>query len=262
MKRVVTAAFLVPIAVYSILFAPWWVFAGIVALVSLLCFREYAQITRAYAPLGYAAGLLVLFAPTPLIFVILLLSALAAMCLPLTEGDLEKSVRSAAALSLGIVYVFGTWKSAILIREIETPPLVHLTAGRHWLMFALMVNWIGDTGAYYVGRRFGRHKLAPSISPGKTREGAIASLVSGLIFGVLYLPLAIPAVTVPVAALFSLAGNAAGQLGDLAESAIKRSARVKDSGDLLPGHGGLLDRVDSTIFTLPVVYALLLTWTN
>lgn len=245
MKRVLTALFLVPFAVYTVLFAPWWFFHLVIAAVSLLCFHEYATITGSFAPLGYIAGLLLLFAPLPFAFLIVVLSVFAAMCVPVLTGNTR-----AAALAMGIVYIFGAWKTAMLIRE--------SAGGRHWLMFGLMVNWIGDTGAYYVGRRFGRHKLAPSISPGKSWEGALASMVTGMLFGILYLPLVLHGVSVATAALFALLGNAAGQIGDLAESAVKRSGGVKDSGTLLPGHGGVLDRVDSTLFTMPVVYGLLL----
>jgi phosphatidate cytidylyltransferase len=124
-------------------------------------------------------------------------------------------------------------------------------------MFGLLVNWVGDTGAFYVGRKFGRHKLAPSISPGKSWEGAAASVVTGVAFGMVYLPLTIKGTSLFAAGLLALAANVAGQVGDLAESAIKRGAGVKDSGTLLPGHGGVLDRVDSTLFALPVLYSLL-----
>jgi len=159
-------------------------------------------------------------------------------------------------LMLGVLYVFGSWKTAILLRAVHEPPLHHLSAGRHWLMFGLMVNWIGDTGAFYVGRKFGRHKLAPVVSPGKSWEGAAASAATGVVFGLIYLPLAIAGTSLLKAAGLALAANIAGQLGDLAESAIKRAAGVKDSGTLLPGHGGALDRLDSTLFALPVLYTL------
>ena len=149
---------------------------------------------------------------------------------------------------LGVAYIFGAWRTGLTLHQIS----------RHWLMFGLMINWVGDTGAYYIGRRFGRHKLAPLVSPGKSWEGAAASLASGVLFGVIYLPLAIRGTTWLSAALFAIAANVSGQIGDLAESAIKRSARVKDSGSLLPGHGGMLDRLDSTMFALPVLYALLM----
>jgi phosphatidate cytidylyltransferase len=157
---------------------------------------------------------------------------------------------------MGVAYVFGSWKTAILLHEIDFPALRRLSAGRHWLLFALMVNWIGDTGAYYIGRKFGKHKLAPRVSPGKSWEGAIASAVTSVIFGLIYLPLAIGGTSLWIAGGISLAANAAGQIGDLAESALKRGAGVKDSGTMLPGHGGILDRLDSSLFAMPVVYTL------
>jgi phosphatidate cytidylyltransferase len=119
-----------------------------------------------------------------------------------------------------------------------------------------MVNWIGDTGAYYFGRNFGRHKLAPIVSPGKSWEGAAASAAASVLFGIFVLPRFVNIDLLP-AGLISIAANVAGQVGDLAESAIKRGAGVKDSGTLLPGHGGMLDRVDSSLFSLPVLYAVL-----
>jgi len=256
MKRVLTALVLVPVGVYSALFAPWWIFAAVIALVSCLSFHEYATITQSFAPLGFVSGILVLLAPLPSIPLILVLTALAALCLPLAAPDLKKAAGNPGMLVIGVLYIFGSWRTGMLLHEIGRPPLHHLTAGRHWMMFALMVNWIGDTGAYYVGRRWGRHKLAPIVSPGKSWEGAIASAATAILFGAIYLPLAIPGVSVPLAALVGVVANAAGQLGDLAESGIKRGAGVKDSGSMLPGHGGMLDRLDSTLFTLPVVWGL------
>jgi phosphatidate cytidylyltransferase len=259
MKRVVTALFLVPVCVYSALFAPWWFFFGVVALVALLCMREYASITESFAPLGYLAGILILLAPLREVPLIVILSTLAAMCLPLSAEFLEKGITRAAALVLGIVYIFGSWKTAILLHDSAPQPAAFgASGGSHLLMFGLMVNWIGDTGAYYVGKNFGRHKLAPAVSPGKTWEGAAASAVTGVVFGLIYLPLAIKGTSTLMAGFLALAASVAGQVGDLAESAIKRGAGVKDSGGLLPGHGGMLDRVDSSMFALPVLYAL---WT-
>jgi phosphatidate cytidylyltransferase len=257
MKRVVTALFLVPVCVYSALFAPWWLFFGVVAIVALLCMREYAGITESFAPLGYLAGILVLLAPPPEGVLILILATLAAMCLPLSSAVSERGFTRAAALVLGIVYIFGAWKTAILLHDSAPQPAAFgVSAGHHLLMFGLMLNWIGDTGAYYVGKNFGRHKLAPSVSPGKSWEGAAASAVTGVVFGLIYLPLAIHGTSPLLAGMLALVANVAGQVGDLAESAIKRGVGVKDSGGLLPGHGGMLDRVDSSMFALPVLYAI------
>jgi phosphatidate cytidylyltransferase len=172
---------------------------------------------------------------------------LIALTLAMRAEDLGQALPRAALRLMGIVYIFGAWKCAIPIRE-RSP---------HWLMFALVVNWAGDAGAYYIGRAFGRHALAGRISPRKTWEGTAGSLaVSSLIAGG-YLLWAVPGLPIVQVLAITLAANAAGQLGDLAESAVKRGANVKDSGALLPGHGGMLDRVDSTLFSLPVIYAYL-----
>jgi phosphatidate cytidylyltransferase len=250
MKRVLTALWLVPLTVYIVLFAPAPAFLAVVMLVGLLCFKEYASITETFFPLGALAGLALLMGTWPQIGVGLILFSLAAMCVPLGAADPAAASGKPAALVLGVLYIFGAWKTAILVHAINP----------HWLMFGLVVNWIGDTGAYYVGRRWGRRKLAPAVSPGKTQEGALASIVTAVIFGVVYLPLAMKNVTLIEAAGLSVAANVAGQLGDLAESAIKRGAGVKDSGTLLPGHGGMLDRVDSSLFAIPVLYAIVNAW--
>jgi phosphatidate cytidylyltransferase len=247
MKRVFTALFLVPIAVYTALFAPWWLVVLVVGLVAVLAFREYAAITGSFAPLGYVAGILILVAPQHETILLIVLSALAAMCLMLGADAARRGLVSVSALVLGIIYIFGAWKTGLLLHDMNP----------HWLMFGLMVNWVGDTGAYYVGKNFGRHKMAPAVSPGKTWEGAGASVVTGVAFGLIYLPLTIKGTSLVTAGVLALAANVAGQVGDLAESAIKRGAGVKDSGSLLPGHGGLLDRVDSTMFALPVLYTAL-----
>jgi phosphatidate cytidylyltransferase len=248
MKRLLTAAVLVPLVLYVVLWSPYWAVLAVTALVALLCYHEYSGIALKYGadrlgPLGYAAGLVVLVLPgsTSLLVVAV---ALFAMVLALRANDLRAGIARAAFLLLGLVYVFGCWRFAPLLRA----------ENRYWLLYALAVNWVGDMGAYYVGRRLGRHKLAPVVSPGKSWEGAAASLAASLLFGFFFLRWALPKVPPEVALLLTAAANVAGQFGDLCESALKRGGGVKDSSTLLPGHGGMLDRVDSTLFTLPVVY--------
>lgn len=120
------------------------------------------------------------------------------------------------------------------------------------LLFALVITWVGDTAAYFVGRAIGKHKMAPILSPKKTWEGAIASMVGALLLG-WWLSTRINVPT-PLVLGLAAAGNIAGQIGDLLESAFKRSAGVKDSGSILPGHGGMLDRIDALILAIPVVW--------
>jgi phosphatidate cytidylyltransferase len=120
------------------------------------------------------------------------------------------------------------------------------------LLFALVITWAGDTAAYFAGRTFGRHLLAPHLSPNKTWEGSLAGLAASIVVGALFQRW----LHAPLAFLIGMAvaGNVAGQVGDLLESAYKRSAGVKDSGALLPGHGGVLDRIDALILAFPVVW--------
>ena len=174
----------------------------------------------------------------------LALIAMVAGVAALRADSLAKSLPRAALLVFGVVYIFGCWKAATPLRNLNP----------HWLMYALLLNWIGDTGAYYFGRLLGRHKMAPRISPKKTWEGAVASLIFSVLGGGAYLWQFIPSVPIPQIVCLTAVANIAGQLGDLAESAMKRGAGTKDSSGILPGHGGFLDRVDSTLFTLPVIY--------
>ncbi|HEX8985128.1 MAG TPA: phosphatidate cytidylyltransferase [Bryobacteraceae bacterium] len=251
MKRLATALILGPLSIYVVLWGPLYAFLAVLAAVALLCFHEYSGIVAAYGiakpgPAAYAAGLVFLLAPWDATALVPL-AALLALSINLFSVEHAKGFSRAAAFVFGLVYVFGCWRMAIPLRALNP----------HWLMFALAVSWIGDSAAYYIGRKLGRHKLAPRISPGKSWEGSIASLLASGGFAVLYLTYLIPQVTVAQALVLGVVANIAGQAGDLAESSLKRGAGVKDSGTMLPGHGGWLDRVDSALFSIPVVYALL-----
>jgi phosphatidate cytidylyltransferase len=251
MRRILTALALIPIVAYVVLGANFWIFLGVLVTVAFLCYREYDAIVAHYgfgAPgvLGYGAGFVLLIWEGDAWLLITILT-LAALSLAMRGEDLAKSLPRASLLITGIVYVFGSWRCAIGLRE----------QNHHWLMYALLLNWAGDIGAFYIGRTFGKHKLASRVSPKKSWEGAAASVATSVLIAGGYLIRFVPGVTVAVAIALTAVANAAGQLGDLTESAIKRGAGVKDSGVILPGHGGFLDRVDSTLFALPVIYAYL-----
>jgi phosphatidate cytidylyltransferase len=127
-------------------------------------------------------------------------------------------------------------------------------AGKWLLLFALVITWIGDTAAYFVGRAMGRHPFAPHLSPKKTWEGAVAGFLGSLLAAWAMARWGRVNIAIVYVLGMAAAGNVAGQMGDLLESAYKRSAGVKDSGSLLPGHGGILDRIDALILTFPVVW--------
>lgn len=128
--------------------------------------------------------------------------------------------------------------------------------GHMWILFLLWVIAAGDTGAYYVGTYLGRHKLSPAVSPNKSIEGAVGGLLSNLLLGIAFKLLFFNEISWSTCMIFSLLVGAVGQAGDLFESEFKRAAGIKDSGGLLPGHGGFLDRLDALLFALPLAYLL------
>lgn len=146
----------------------------------------------------------------------------------------------------GVVYI-GLFLSFAVQLHAETD-------GIHWVLLTLLVIAAGDTGAYYAGSYLGRHKLCPSVSPKKTIEGAMGGLLANLIVGIAYKVLFISSLSIWGCAFLVLVVGAVGQAGDLFESEFKRAANIKDSGTLLPGHGGFFDRIDALLFALPTAY--------
>lgn len=148
---------------------------------------------------------------------------------------------------LGIIYIPLFLSCLIMIRG-------RLDDGILWIFLLLSIIFAGDIGAYYIGSYFGRHKLCPAISPGKTIEGSIGGLVANLGTGALLKYFFFPLLPWGVSILFFLLIGIVGQVGDLFESELKRAANVKDSGVILPGHGGVLDRIDALLFAAPVAF--------
>jgi phosphatidate cytidylyltransferase len=250
MKRAITAILLIAVAMYLVFLAPQWLFLGAACCMGLLCYWEYSGLVAAHGisrslVFGILTGLLILIWPGEALTWLTLLGALA-LATALGHADLRGVLPQVSSAFFGVLYAFAPWRYATLLRS----------ESKHWLFFGLALNWAGDTAAYYVGRGFGKHQLAPVVSPKKSWEGAVGSVVGSIIFGTLYMGYFEPQVPLWHIAAIAIAGNIAGQFGDLAESAMKRGGGVKDSGHMLPGHGGILDRVDSTLFALPVVYVL------
>lgn len=250
MQRLVTAIALIPVALYLVFFAPYWLFVFAAAGMSFICYFEYSGLVAAYGIrrpglLGIFSGLVMLFRPQYTLLGVALLVAVA-LILFLKKEELREILPQVACALFGAFYTFAPWRFAIDLRQISI----------HLLFFALALNWVGDTAAYYSGRAFGRHRLAPVISPKKTWEGAGASVVASVILGFFYLGYFLKDLPYWEIILVAIVGNVAGQFGDLVESAIKRGAGVKDSGSLLPGHGGMLDRVDSSLFALLFVFGI------
>lgn len=282
--RIATAAILIPAVVALVLFTPTWAVAIATALITILALREYFSLGdaighRAYRLWTYFSSILLaasqtliaardnrisaayvgarssaprldsanydlylLQSPTTIFFIFFL--GLTAISLwnrrPLVETLPAAGISSSALLLIAFPLSF-----AIRLHGIGE-------LGPQFLLFALVLTWAADTVAYFVGRAFGKHLLAPKISPKKTWEGSIGGLLGSLLVAVGFHYW----IHFDLGFLLTIAviGNIAGQMGDLAESAWKRSAGVKDSGGLLPGHGGVLDRIDALILCIPVVW--------
>jgi phosphatidate cytidylyltransferase len=286
--RMLTAVILMPAVAAAVWWSPTWLIAGLAAIVSIVALREFFALGarmgfRAYrfwtslAAVGIFAqqwdtaqaaniatlGDLLHLPGTPQVSLemVLVLFVLGAAIIALGSrralGEVFSSVSvSAAGLIVivipfsAVVHLHGVGSAVALnaLSEASNPP----DLGRQLLLFTLVIVWVGDSAAYFAGHAFGRSKMTPHLSPNKTWEGAAANLLAALLVAFVFgywVKIAPPH-------LFAMAalGSIAGQVGDLFESAFKRSAGVKDSGTLIPGHGGILDRIDALILAAPAVW--------
>lgn len=249
--RVLFAVCAVPALLYLLFFAPKWAFFSLLGTACLVSgfelFRMIAPGSLLFTIFGIFASTALLyffaFSEKPAVFTLvatlLVLSALAIGVLQ-TDSN-EKTVAKVGWLVAGPLYLGTTLGSLALLFSREF--------GGSWVLLAAMTSWFGDTGAYFGGRVFGRHKLCPSVSPNKTVEGSIFGLISSLLGGLIAHFWLLPSLGLLESVVLACIAGAIGQLGDLSESLIKRSCGVKDSGKIIPGHGGLLDRIDSLLFS-------------
>ncbi|HYO90784.1 MAG TPA: phosphatidate cytidylyltransferase, partial [Pyrinomonadaceae bacterium] len=188
-----------------------------------------------------------------LVILILILFTMAALAAAMLRGaPFDKMIASVGATVLGVLYVVLLGGHLVALRAIADPFIQ--PHAPDLLSFFFLVIMGSDTGAYYAGRTFGRHKLAPSISPGKTWEGAVGGMLASLLMAVVAHYWFFPELSLKAALPLAAVMNVLGVVGDLTESALKRGAGAKDAAQILPGHGGLLDRLDSLLFNAPVIY--------
>ncbi|MGD9008257.1 MAG: phosphatidate cytidylyltransferase [Desulfobacteraceae bacterium] len=261
-KRWITALIVIPPILLIILKSSPLVFALALILVAFLGLWEYFRIVYAdleknMLPLiqaaGYGCGALVMLSIHYRSFNALMLTlalnlitvAIFSILRFRTHPDAPQAVTKQI---FGIIYIPVFLSFLILIRDGVNGPI--------WIVFILWVVAWGDTGALYTGTLWGRRKLCPAVSPKKTVEGALGGLAANLISGWLFKLIFFSAMPGMACVMVSLAAGAAGQAGDLFESEFKRAAGVKDSGKILPGHGGILDRIDALLFAAPVAYLL------
>ncbi|HEX8090190.1 MAG TPA: phosphatidate cytidylyltransferase [Blastocatellia bacterium] len=261
MKRILTAIVALPVLLYTVWSEIPYFFVALTAIAILLALGEFYNLAskvrcRPQIIPGYAAALLVVacFVYGEPIWVVAVISALAVVSLAAAlarPDEMNKSLASVSATVFGVIYVALLASFLVGVRMIQTPE--SRLASKLLTMFFAMVM-MTDTGAYYTGRSIGRHKLAPRVSPGKTVEGAVGGFITAIITGPLCRWIFFPEIGLLNAMALGATIGIFGQVGDLAESMLKRGSGVKDSGNLLPGHGGMLDRVDSILFCAPLLY--------
>lgn len=261
LQRILTALILIPLAVAVILLPPTWLFALIVAAVFLGAQWEWTRLcglrapaARAVMPLLTAVVMALLWwqRATPWLWLAVLVAGLAWWVASLLWLRVYTFAASPARehawlkLAASLAVLVPAW---VALAQIHGLP----TRGPWWTLLALCVVWIADIGAYFSGRAFGRRKLAPRISPGKTRAGAWGAMIGGILVAVIggWL-LDVQGGKLIAMAVLGIITVIASIIGDLFESLMKRHAEIKDSGGILPGHGGLLDRLDSVFAALPV----------
>ena len=258
MKRVLTAIITIPPLIGIICFGPLYVLALVIMVVALASLHEFYRMIRPPVEKGplVITYLLTLFLFSSVIFRDLLYVAILPLfvMIPLAyilfrSGGKNPMKGDGAGLAIvGPFYICLPLMLLVLIAR--------LPQGRLWVLYLLAVVFAGDTASFYVGRRFGKHRLM-HVSPGKTWEGTAGGLLANMaiagIFGILFFP----SLSLASVMVLAIGIGIAGQIGDLVESFFKRRSDLKDSGTLLPGHGGLLDRIDSLLFAIPVLYLYL-----
>lgn len=257
--RLKTAVVVAPILFLMVAYSPPVLFFFLVALGIALAQYEFYRFyfpQQAYLPLamGIALGFLVsygfyglsataVFRQLDGLVAVVVLSALTFQLF--SHRDIRETLVVSSVVLLGVFYIGWLLGHLIWLRG--------LTGGRSLLFFLLLVTWSGDAGAYYVGRAAGKRRLYPSVSPNKTVEGALGGWLTSVCVALISKPLFLPFLTVGDVLFLGMILGIAGQVGDLVESMFKRSAGIKDSGRLIPSHGGILDKVDSLAFNAPVL---------
>jgi phosphatidate cytidylyltransferase len=279
LRRILTALFLIPPVLYLIGWSPLWLFLVALVVTAVLGLHEFFALSRqtgfrAYPVWGYVAGGVLCLAPAadlrrPAVISLLVLVSVVLLTFLLGLGgrlDLKEYSSASAQTILGSVYV-GFLLSSLIPLRFSEPAMgakwfalsgeSHQATGRNLMLLLFLALWAGDILAFVVGRSVGRTPFFPRISPKKTVEGAVAGLGGSLLVAWAFAHWFWQTADAKTVILLGGVVGLSGQVGDLVESSLKRGANVKDSGTLLPGHGGLLDRIDSLLFGAPALWLAL-----
>jgi phosphatidate cytidylyltransferase len=277
MSRIITAAIALPVLIATIICPPLGiVFVALAAAAMVVAVYEFWFLARRVGAkpdvvVGYAgvAAIFVVFIfnSLDLLYFVVPLFVVAALVAEMLRGaPFDKMILSVGSTVLGVLYVVLLGVHLLAVRlgfgesyvepatYLLSPAFVSKSLSTHLLSFFFLVLMGSDTGAYYTGRALGRHKLAPTVSPGKTWEGAAGGMLASLGMAALAHYWFFPELSLSAALPLAAVMNVLGVVGDLTESALKRGANAKDAAQILPGHGGLLDRLDSLLFNAPLIY--------
>ena len=260
LKRLITSIVALPLVILLISKGGAFLFAVFTGVISLFALKEYFYIVfnadrsgliRILLFSGFATGFGIIIASfaglhnfvANLIALQVLFSGMVSIAWYKLDTDVLEKVTKQIQ---GIVYVPFLLSYLVLIRNSND--------GTVWIFFLLVLVFSGDTGAFYTGTYMGRHKLCPSVSPGKTIEGAVGGFVATLLVGFVFKYFFLSRLPWVLCILFFICISFTSQAGDLFESVLKRKGKIKDSGTILPGHGGILDRIDALLFAAPVAY--------
>jgi phosphatidate cytidylyltransferase len=254
MKRVLSSVVAIPIIVFIVQYAPAYVCIGVILIAMLLALHEYfelVEIPLVFRIIGFIiAAAAVLAAAYARLSVLFLSGVILILIVALfSRRELAEAFRSAVFAFFGAVYL-GLMSYVVGLRLWQEGP----EANGDLLMMLFVIIWTGDSFAYFAGKKLGRHKLAPVISPNKTWEGAIAGFLFSILAAITCRYTFVTQLSLRDAIGVGVVVGILGQIGDLCESIVKRAAKVKDSGGIIPGHGGMLDRVDSLLFGAPAMY--------
>jgi phosphatidate cytidylyltransferase len=260
-KRWITALVLVPVLLWILLKGSILLFAVLVSVVAIFAMREYLRIifkndegpfSTTVAIISYSVSITLIISAClgswEILFLNIAMNLLALSIFVLSRFAGNPAVFDIIAKQvLGVVYIPVSLCLLIFIKALD--------GGTFWIIWLLIVIFANDTGAFYTGTFFGKRAIAPNISPNKTIEGSLGGITTSMIVGfvfcqIFFNDLSLSFLTIPASFLLAVAG----QIGDLFESAMKRVSNIKDSGRILPGHGGMLDRIDGLILAIPVLY--------
>lgn len=254
LKRLFVAAVLLPAIYFYIMYLPSWSFLLLIMVVSFIAMTEFYSMYRIGGILRYACllfGILILgvsYISKDLLPDVIILSVMVIICIRLlVKRDPLSSLRDISPPVLGLLYIPGFFVFQTQIREF----------GSQWIIFLYALVWVSDTMAYYIGTGIGKTRLYREVSPNKTVAGAVGSLVGGVIAALFLRATLIALLTVSSAIFIGVIIGILSILGDLVESMFKRDAGVKDSGIIIPGHGGILDKIDGILFAGPMLYWIL-----